>query len=304
MNQMVDLRLLRTFCAVAEELHFRRAAARLGATQSGVSQQVRDLEQRLGFPLFRRSNRRVELTDGGRVFLPEAKEILRRLARAVDSARAIQDGRRGDVTVGLIGAATFEVMPRLIERVHAQAPDLRFTFREMTAQEQFQALADGTIDLGLMRSARRFPDLRFETVFREPVICLLPAAHPLAGRPRVAIAELEAEPILNLGRDYEPTAHDFYNQLYRAAGFEPRIDQEVSQIATILFVIATTGCVALGPRSFMTLQRRGVIYRDLEPPAPEVETQLVWNPLRMTSAMKTVIEGAQDLIVLPAPPSR
>ncbi len=295
MNVAVEPRLLRTFCAVAEELHFRRAAARLGATQSGVSQQVRDLEQRLGFPLFRRSNRRVELTDGGRVFLPEAKEILRRLARAVDNARAIQDGRRGDVTVGLIGAATFEVMPRLIERVRRRAPDLRFTFREMTAQEQFHALAEGAIDLGVMRSARRFPDLRFETVFREPVICLLPAAHRLAARPRVAVAELEAEPILNLGRDYEPTAHDFYNQLYRAAGFEPRIDQEVSQIATILFVIATTGCVALGPRSFTTLQRAGVVYRDLVPPAPEVETQLVWNPQRVSSALETVIGCAGDL---------
>lgn len=295
MNTAVDLRLLRTFCAVAEELHFRRAATRLGATQSGVSQQIRDLEQRLGFPLFRRSNRRVELTDGGREFLPEAKEILRRLAQAVDNARAIQDGRDGDVTVGLIGAATFEVMPRLIDKVRRQAPDLSFTFREMTAQEQFHALADGAIDLGLMRSARRFPDLRFETVFREPVICLLPAAHPLAARPQVTIADLEGEPILNLGRDYEPSAHDFYNQLYRAAGFEPRIVQEVSQIATILFVIATTGCLALGPRSFVTLERAGVVYRDLAPPAPEVETQLVWNPQRVSSAMETVISSAQDL---------
>ena len=309
MNSEIELRLLRSFCAVAEELHFRRAAVRLHATQSAVSQQVKELEQRLGVALFERNRRRVELTDAGRSLYSDARDILAKAETTVARTRQAARGLRGALTFGLIGAATFEPMPLLMQAVshysedpevveqavRHKAPDVSFRVREMTAREQFVALRDSTIDAGMVRAEPRAADLQLRTVWTEPVICLLPEGHRLAARDRVAIADLEGEPILNLSRDYDPAAHDLYVGLYRQAGFEPNIVQEVSQIATILFVIASTGCVALGPAGFRVLQRDGVVMRPLTPPVPQVSTRLVWNPKRVSSALQAVLACAAEL---------
>ncbi len=297
MNTELDLRLLRCFCAVAEELHFRRAAARLHTTQSAVSQQVKELELRLGVVLFDRNRRRVELTDAGETLYGEARELLAKAEATALRTREAARGLRGSLTFGVIGAATFDPMPHLMQAVRRTAPDVQFRFREMTAREQFAALRDGTIDAGMVRAEPRAADLQLRTVWSEPVICLLPERHRLAARERIAIADLEGEPILNLSRDYDPAAHDLYVGLYRKAGFEPRIVQEVSQIATILFVIATSGCVALGPAGFQVLRRDGVVFRPLVPPAPSVQTRLVWNPKRVNAALRAVLEAAARLAV-------
>lgn len=280
---------------MAEELHFRRAAVRLHATQSAVSQQVKELEQRLGVALFERNRRRVELTDAGRSLYSDARDILAKAETTVARTRQAARGLRGALTFGLIGAATFEPMPLLMQAVRHKAPDVSFRVREMTAREQFVALRDSTIDAGMVRAEPRAADLQLRTVWTEPVICLLPEGHRLAARDRVAIADLEGEPILNLSRDYDPAAHDLYVGLYRQAGFEPNIVQEVSQIATILFVIASTGCVALGPAGFRVLQRDGVVMRPLTPPVPQVSTRLVWNPKRVSRALQAVLDCAAEL---------
>ena len=295
MNSELELRLLRSFCAVAEELHFRRAAVRLHATQSAVSQQVKELEQRLGVALFVRNRRRVELTDAGRSLYGDAREMLAKAEATVLRTREAALGLRGTLTFGLIGAATFEAMPALMRAVRDKSPEIGFRVREMTAREQFAALRDGTLDAGMVRAEPRTADLQLRTVWREPVICLLPAGHRLAARDRVAIGDLEGEPILNLSRDYDPAAHDLYVGLYRKAGFEPRIVQEVSQIATILFVIAATGCVALGPAGFTVLRRDGVVFKPLTPPVPQVTTRLVWNPKRVSRALEAVLDCSAKL---------
>ena len=292
MNTDLELKLLRTFCAVAEELHFRRAAARLNATQSAVSQQVQELERRVGVALLRRNRRIVDLTDAGRTLYRDAREVLARAETAAARARDAARGLHGVLTFGLIGAATFEAMPLLMEAVRWVAPDIAFRFREMTAKEQFAALREGAIDAGMVRAAPRAADLELMAVWMEPVVCLMPEDHRLAARDRVAIADLEGEPVLNLSRDYDPAAHDFYVGLYRQAGFEPRIVQEVSQIATILFVIATSGCVALGPAGWRVLRRDGVVIRPLAAPVPTVITRMVWNPARVNRALEVTLACA------------
>ena len=289
MNTDLELRLLRTFCAVADELHFRRAATRLNATQSAVSQQVQELERRVGVALFRRNRRVVELTEAGRSLLTDARGLLERAEASVIGAREVARGLRGGLTFGLIGAATFEAMPRLVDEVRRIAPDIRFRFRELTAREQIAALRQGSIDAGMVRAAPRIAGLALCTVQREPVVCLLPEGHRLARQPQIAISQLEDEPILNLSRAYDPAAHDFYIGLYRQAGFEPNVVDEVSQLATILFLIATTHCVALGPAGWRVLTRQGVVIRSLEPPAPTVTTRLIWNPARVSPALEMAL---------------
>jgi len=295
MNTDLDPKLLRTFCAVADELHFRRAAERLHATQSGVSQQVRELERRIGVDLFDRNQRSVELTEAGRVLYQDARDILAKAEASVIRAREAARGLRGTLTFGLIGAATFEAMPMLMKEVHRLAPDVRFRFCEMSAKEQIIALQDGAIDAGMVRAGVRAAGLELLTVLNEPVICLLPEGHRLAEGEEVAVKDLEQEPILNLSRSYDAVAHDFYVGLYRAAGFEPNIVHEASQIATILFLIANSGCVALGPAGWRVLRREGVVLRSLPDPSPKVSTRLIWNPKRLDPALQVAIEAASSL---------
>ena len=295
MNRDLELKLLRTFCAVADDLHFRRAAARLHATQSAVSQQVQELERRVGVALLQRNRRIVELTDAGRALHRDARELLAKAEAAVTHAREVASGRKGVLTFGLIGAATFEAMPVLMDEVRKVAPDISFRFREMTMKEQFAALRDGTIDAGMVRAEPRTGDLELRTIHTEQVVCLIPEGHRLASHDLIAIEQLEHEPILNLSRSYDPAAHDFYLGLYRQTGFEPNIVQEVSQIATILFVIATSRCIALGPAGWRVLRREGVVIRPLSPPVPLVTTRLVWNPKRISTTLQVALDCTQSM---------
>lgn len=291
MNSDLDPRLLRAFVAVAGELHFRRAAGLLGATQSAVSLQIKELEARVGAELLARSRSGVALTAAGVAFLAEAQAILERSRSAAALAREVAAGRRGKVTVGLIGAATFEAAPRLHAAVERHAPGLELNYREVSAREQLAMLkkGDASIDVGLVRSEGRTAGLAFRTVLRERVICLLPVGHRLAARSEVSVADLEGEPVLNLSREHDPAGHDAYLAMYRAAGFEPDMVMEASQVATILFAIATKRCVALGPASWRVLRRDGVLLRPLTEPAPAIETRLVWNPDRVSPAVSLML---------------
>lgn len=292
MNTDLDPRLLRAFVAVAHALHFRRAAASLNATQSALSLQIKELERRVGAELLARSRRGVALTAAGAVFLPEAAAILARIEAAGALARDVSRGRRGEVTIGLIGAATFEAAPNLFRLVERYAHDVRIMFREMTARDQLASLrsGEGPIDAGLVRAEARASGLSFRTVLREPVVCLLSEHHRLAAQPCVNVADLENEPVLNLARDSDPAGHDAYLAIYRAAGFEPRIVVESSDVTTILFAIAAQGCVALGPAGWRVLRRDGVVVRPLTEPAPEIETRLVWNPQKVSPAFQVILD--------------
>jgi DNA-binding transcriptional LysR family regulator len=277
-SPLLDLRLLRTFLTVAEELHYRRAADRLNATQSAVSLQIQQLERRLAVTLFARNRRNVALTPAGEVVYSEGKEFLSKADLLARNASAAHEGRRGLITIGTIGAATLEVLPRLIEKVRSVEPGLEFRFREMGGREQLEALRRGDIDLGFVRSEVRMTGLAFKTVHVEPVICLVPSSHRLASKTEISISELEGEAIVNLARDHDPAGHDLYISLYRSAGFEPRVVQEASQLPTILFAVAALGCVSIGPASWRVLRRDGVKLVSVAHPVPTISTRLVWNP--------------------------
>jgi DNA-binding transcriptional LysR family regulator len=266
---------------------------RLHATPSVVSEGVAELERRVGTPLLRRDRRRVELTEAGRALLSDAADLLARAAAAAARAREVAHGRLGHVTLGLIDAATFEAAPWLVRVLGAASPDIQLRFREMPARLQIEALREGRLDAGLVRAEARPAGLATLTILREPVVCLLPEHHRLARQERVEIAELEGEPVLNLAREHDPAGRDFYLGLYRAAGFEPRVEHEVSQIATILFVVATVGCIALGPAGWSVLRRVGVALRPLASPTPQVETRLIWNPRRVTPALNQLLAGVR-----------
>jgi len=290
----LELRLLRTFMVVAEELHYRRAADRLNATQSAVSLQIQELERRLGVTLFARDRRKVTLTTAGELVYSEGEQLLSKADLLARNASAAQEGRFGLVTVGTIGAVTLEVLPRFIEKARSIEPALEFRFREMGGREQLEALKRGDIDFGFVRSEARVTGLAFKTVHVEPVVCLVPSNHRLAQRSEISISELEGEPVVNLARDHDPAGHDLYVSMYRSAGFEPRVVQEASQLPTILFAVAMLGCVSIGPASWRVLRRDGVKLLPIAHPAPTISTRLVWNPSHNKSTVNAVLAAWEN----------
>jgi DNA-binding transcriptional LysR family regulator len=264
----MELRHLRYFVAVAEELHFGRAAARLGMAQPPLSQQIRQLEGELEVELFARGGRRVDLTEAGRVYLGEAREILQRVARAGVAARRASRGETGALAVGVIASAMHGLMPQVIRRFRARNPDVALSVGVMSSGVQVEAIRAGQLQLGFARPPFGDETLVAEVVHEEPVVAVLPSGHALAGRRPLPLAALAREPFVMFPRDRRPNWYDFVLGLCRDAGFQPEVAQEAPEIATAMALVAAGIGVSLVPASVKELRHRGVDYRDLSAPAP------------------------------------
>ena len=176
----MELRHLRYFVVVAEELHFRRAAERLHMSQPPLSQQIRQLEEEIGATLLLRNQRQVELTAAGQAFFIRAREILDAVEDAARQARRVQRGEVGRLAVGFVGSAMYSFVPELLRTFRDHAPDITLRLHELGTSEQLRQLEDGRLDVGFIRVPRARPELKIETVVEEPVVAALPDAHPLA----------------------------------------------------------------------------------------------------------------------------
>jgi DNA-binding transcriptional LysR family regulator len=269
----MELRHLRYFVAVAEELHFGRAAARLGIAQPPLSQQIRALERELGLELFSRTRRRVELTEAGRVYLEEARGILQRVAQAAAAARRAARGETGALAVGMVASATYGLMPRVFRLFRARNPGVALTVGVLSTGAQVAALRAGQLQLGIARPPFGDETLVAEPLHEEPVVVALPSGHPLSARRTLSLRALATEPFVIFPRDRRPGWYDFMLGLCRAAGFEPVVGQDAPELATAMALVAAGMGVTLVPASVQDLRRSGVDYRPLAAPAPR--TQLI-----------------------------
>ncbi len=258
----MELRQLRYFIAVAEELHFRRAAERLHMSQPPLSQQIRALEDELGFTLLTRTRRRVELTPAGEAFLRDARALLSELDGAVATARRIDAGQTGRLRVGFVGSALLSIVPGTVERFRASRPGVAIELRERSTVDQLRAVAAGVVDVGLVRPPIEDDGpLRAQTVLRERTVAALPAAHPLASLSRVPLRRLAAEPQVMFPRDQAPGFHDLLIAALAGTGAGPRVIQYAPEMLTIIGLVAAGTGVSLVPASVSRLALDGVTYR-------------------------------------------
>src|SRR5256714_10216333 len=194
-EERMELRHLRYFVTVGEELHFGRAATKLSIVQPSLSQQIHQLEDELGFPLLYRTKRFVELTDAGRVFLSEAKHVLAQVQEAKRTAQRAYRGEVGRLVVGYISSSTYDLLPMMLSVYRERFPDVEVALRELTTREQIRALEEEYIQVGLLRLPISVPMLNVEVVRREPIVCALPEEHPLAKHEGIAASLLANEPI-------------------------------------------------------------------------------------------------------------
>ncbi len=300
----MELRHLRYFVAVAEELHLGRAAERLRIAQPPLSRQIRDLEREVGTPLFERVPRGVELTPAGRAFLPEARLTLAQAERAQRTARRAAQGETGRLRVGFVEtAADAAVLPDVLGFFRMHLPDVGVSLFEMDALQQAEALRTERIDLGILHSlptdAAQW--LRVEPVYDDPIVAAVPQTHALAGRARLTLKELATESFVLFPRPTAPVLYDALIARCRAAGFSPRVVQEAAGWHTLAGLVAAGVGVAFVPESLAELRRPGVVYTPL--PGLKVELRMVaaWkrgarSPVRerFVTTLRTIARARPD----------
>lgn len=261
---MFSLSRLSCFIAVAEELHFGRAAERLHMTQPPLSRQIQQLENELGVHLIDRTTRSVTLTPAGVAFLPDARRILQLAEGAALNVRRVPAGDLGTVVVGFTAASAHAVLPRLLERARTQLPDVKIELREMVSAAQLEGLMTGEIDLGMARPPLKRPGIVSRPLLHEQLVAALPAEHPLVdvGR-QLTLNDLDGQDLVM----YSPVQARYFHELlistFTIAGATPRHVQYVTQVHTMLVLVRSGIGIALVPASAATLHPEGVVFRSI-----------------------------------------
>jgi DNA-binding transcriptional LysR family regulator len=292
----VELRYLRYFVAVAEELSFTRAAERLNIAQPPLSQQIRRLEARLGVTLLRRSKRRVELTEAGRVFLRQAYQAIQSLEEGILLAQRADRGEIGRLAVGILVYISYTLIPPILREFRAQFPEVHVELRFLTNTLQIAALLSGQVDVCFVRPPIDNPDIASKLISRERFILAMPATHPLAGKAAVSIKQFKNDPFIMYVRELGPTFCSSLVQFCARAGFSPKVALEVSQINAAVGLVGAGIGVALVPQSMDQLHFDNVVYRPLIERAPNVDVLLAWQAGRPSELLKSFIEMSAQFV--------
>jgi len=310
----IDVRAWRQFVAVAEELHFGRAATRLHMTQPPLTQAIAQMERSLGVMLFDRTRRRVALTPAGEALLPDVRDFLERAQALPVRARAAAAGEVGRVRLAFVSTIGFERLPEWVRDFRVLCPQVALELVEATGDVQRALFARGELDGGLVLHSPGAapPELARLAVAEEPLVLALPATHPLAGAPRLDLAQVLAEPLVIFPRRIVPSLHDAIFALYHAAGRVPVVAQEAIQMQTIVNLVWGGLGVAWVPESVTQFRREGVVYRTADAfgpapgkartkavkavpsPLPVCETSLVWPAALNNPALARFVDFVRE----------
>ncbi|MFG1816333.1 LysR family transcriptional regulator [Kribbella sp. NPDC049174] len=295
----MELRQLRSFVVVAEEMNVGRAATRLHLTQPSLSRQIASLERDLGVELFARVRRRFVLTAAGETFLAEAHDLLRRSDEAVRAAQRTQRGELGTLRLRFVQSATFEALPRLLRPFRQAYPEVVLDLESVTTIRQTEALRDGRIDVGLIRpttpegartTAGRTNGLLTKVVSNDPLVAVLPARHRLVRRKRIRLEELADDPFVFYTRLSGPAVHDTIVGYCRAAGFTPRIEQQAADVQTIVSLVSAGLGVSLLIGPTPPSNPDAVVYRELSDDLPPWKLSVAWSPDNRSPVLARFLE--------------
>lgn len=276
---MFEMSQLRCFVAVAEELHFNRAAERLNMTQPPLSRQIRLLEHHVGTQLLDRTSRKVRLTAAGRSFFPDAARLLRMAEEATATARRISRGDVGTLSIGFTAATGYSLLPELVRLVRKLLPGVTLTLKEMVSSQQLEALANGQLDLGLIRPHARHEELDTIEMVCEGLVLAMPEAEASEWPDRPTLVDLQGKPFLQYSPFEAQYFHNLVNRVFEHGGVVPTIVEYVSQIHTMLALVQSGIGVALIPEAALRLQFQGTVMRHFQtnPPKPVV-TMCTFRP--------------------------
>lgn len=266
MNQEIELRHLRYFLAVAETLHFSKAAYRLGIAQPPLSHQIKRLEQLIGHRLFDRTTRGVKLTLAGQLLADRARSTMEKVHDDLEQVRRLGRGEAGTLTVGFSGSVMFADLPAAIESYRRRYPAVELRLREMATYAQIPALLDGTLDLAFMRDPDPTEGIQMTRLFEEPYVAVLPEAHPLARKRSLRVRDLRNQPFVFFARRMGPLAFDRTMACCERSGFRPKIVQDAPQWPTLVRLVAAGLGVSLAPACVANVAMPGAVYREVHAP--------------------------------------
>jgi len=286
----MELRHLKYFQVLAEELHFNRAARRLFITQPPLSRQIRDLEEDLGVELFRRTNRRVELTEYGEYLKVETSQLFRHVNHIRDHISRLKRGDAGQIRIAYVGAAMHSVLPEVLSAMRRHHPGIHIIMSESDNPEQIDALRSGRIDLGFLRMPAPAEGIESRRIYRETLSLVLPPAHSPNEDTPPDLKSLADEPFISFGRSCAPALFDMIIGLCRRHGFSPRIVHQTTQFNSILRMVESGLGYSIVPSSVRSAYDLKVRFVELTEEPERAELSLVFNPGHLTSATALLVD--------------
>ncbi|SCY74454.1 LysR family transcriptional regulator [Rhizobium sp. NFACC06-2] len=300
----MDLRQLQQFLAVADELHFGRAATRLNMSQPPLSQAIQALERELGAKLFERTKRTVKLSSVGRLWLPHARRAVEHVTSLPALAARLARGEIGHLRIAFVSTADYNQLPALISGYRTAYPNVELSLREATSDVQIEAILRDEIDIGVVigpTDAALHPRLQYVTLLREKLVAAVPDQWILEGRDgfgkeTVCPEEIFAAPLILFPRRSAPAFHDLISGYFNRHGANFSVHQEAIQMQTIIGLVAAGLGIALVPESMRSLERKGARYLVLEGEVPEVETGFLWRNDNTNPAQQNFVRMVTNTI--------
>jgi LysR family transcriptional regulator, benzoate and cis,cis-muconate-responsive activator of ben and cat genes len=294
----MELRHLRYFIAVGEEENVSRAALKLHVSQPGLSRQVRDLEDELGFLLLQRSAKSVRLTEAGRAFLIEARAVLQRAEDAVKAARAIATGARGELHVGYAPSLTARFLPQALRGFQAQSPGVRVKLHDLSTEEMLAGLREGALQMAfVVKLAAMLRGLRFEELARDSICLAVAPHHPLAGRRTVKLAEIAGEPLVTYSRKDYPDAHENLAAMFAAIKRRPRIAEEHDSVSSLIAAVEAGNGVAIAVQSLSCTAGLRLKLIPISPAPPPLIVGAAWSKKGLMPAAERFLKCAREAVL-------
>jgi DNA-binding transcriptional LysR family regulator len=281
----VELRRLKCFIAVAECLHFGRAAKRLHIVQSAVSQQIKVLEDELSVKLLKRSRHKVELTEAGRVMLVEARRVVQQTQEAVRRAQDAGAGKLGRLRLGFVDNALWAVLPPILRTFRDRYPNVDLSLQQLDRSQQIQALEFREIDIGVLPAPAPARGFESELLIGAPLVLALPSGHRLARRTHVPLHLLADEAFVSFPSSMNTRLFEMTTAACTSAGFLPSVVQEAQQLSTLLALVSSGIGITLVPNWVAAPHPQGIVYREIVPELPRYELLLVWQSGNRDSAL-------------------
>ena len=288
---MISPKQLQSFIAVAEELHFRRAAKRVNLSQPGLSFQISTIEDELQVKLFARNRRKTELTQAGQIFLQEAREVLQRTEQAIATVRRAALGQVETLRIGFISTATAIIAPPLIKRFREQHTHVGIDLRNILTCDQITQLQERKLDVGFLRVPLQLPpEIKARVIHREPFVLLVPATHPLANKRNLRLSDCQKEDFVMYSREMAPGFHDQIMSMLHRNGLTPHVMQEAEEMYTLISLVGTGLGLAIAPASIGRHHADNVAVRKLPHEEARSEIAIVWNTHHVSITTQLFLE--------------
>jgi len=289
MSYQIELRHLKYFLAVAEELHFRRAADRLFISQPGLSRQISQMERALGLVLFERSNKKVVLTKAGRYLKEEVEIILRNMNKTFEHAQMIHEGVEGQISFGYVGSAMQHVIPNLLLKIKEDHPKIHYSLKEMENPDQIEALLQNEIDLAFVRLDKVPKGLEIKPVLEETFSLVIPADHPVDSENFKSLTDFREEPFILFDASYSPAYHEQVMQIFKQSRFHPIISHNTVHASTIFRLVENKLGISLVPSSLGSGYRMKVKFIPLDKIPQRTVLSVAWNTANRNPILRKIL---------------